>query len=93
MTTKTKPTNGNGLTTPHSQPAKLNTKTSLILGSIQGADDSKAIANQIARLALAGHYVIKGDRGDFTVCKYGLTRYCANLAELATFARQIGALK
>lgn len=45
MTTKTKPTNGNGLTTPHSQPAKLNTKTSLILGSIQGADDSKAIAN------------------------------------------------
>ena len=52
--------------------------------------DSKAIANQIARLALAGHHVIKGDRGDFTVCKYGLTRYCANFAELAAFARQLG---
>lgn len=53
-------------------------------------DNSKAIANQIARLALAGHHVIKGDRGDFTVCKYGLTRYCANFAELAAFARQLG---
>lgn len=52
--------------------------------------DSKAIANQIARLALAGHHVIKGDRGDFTVCKYGLTRYCANFAELAAFARKLG---
>jgi len=35
------------------------------------------IANQIAHLALAGHTVIRGDRGDFTVCKFGLTRYCA----------------
>lgn len=52
--------------------------------------DSKAIANQIARLALAGHHVIKGDRGDYTVCKYGLTRYCSDFAELAAFARQLG---
>ena len=52
--------------------------------------DSKAIANQIARLALAGHHVIKGDRGDYTVCKYGLTRYCANFAELAAFALKLG---
>jgi len=52
--------------------------------------DSKAIANQVARLALAGHHVIKGDSGDYTVCKYGLTRYCANFAELTAFARQLG---
>ena len=54
-------------------------------------DNSKAIANQIARLALAGHHVIKGDGGDYTVCKYGLTRYCANFAELAAFAQKVGA--
>jgi hypothetical protein len=53
-------------------------------------DDSKAIANQIARLALAGHNVIKGERGDYTVCKYGLTRHCANFAELAAFALKLG---
>jgi len=48
------------------------------------------IANQIAHLALAGHIVIRGDRGDFTVCKFGLTRYCADYAALAAFARQVG---
>jgi hypothetical protein len=54
-------------------------------------DDRKTIANQIARLALAGHHVIKGDSGDYTVCKYGMTRYCANFAELAAFAQKVGA--
>jgi len=54
-------------------------------------DNSKTIANQIARLALAGHHVIKGDSGDYTVCKYGLTRYCANFVELAAFAQKVGA--
>jgi len=47
-------------------------------------------ANQIARLALAGHIVHKGIHGDFTVCKYGLTRYCADYAALVAFARQLG---
>lgn len=59
-------------------------------GAIQQAHDGKALANQIAVLALAGHAVIRGDRGDFTVCKYGLTRYCADFAELQAFARQLG---
>jgi hypothetical protein len=58
--------------------------------SLDFAINSKAIANQIALLALAGHHVIKGERGDFTVCKYGLTRYCADFAELQAFARQLG---
>lgn len=52
--------------------------------------DSKSTANQIARLALAGHHVIKGDHGDYTVCKYGMSRYCADFAELQAFARKLG---
>jgi hypothetical protein len=52
--------------------------------------DSKAIANQIALLALAGHHVIKGGAGDYTVCKYGLSRYCADFAEIQAFAVKLG---
>jgi len=59
-------------------------------GTTQSTDNNNAIANQIARLALAGHIVIRGDRNDFTVCKYGLTRYCADFAELAAFAKKLG---
>jgi len=56
----------------------------------QGAPDRKAIATQIARLALAGHAVHKGQHGDYTVCKYGMTRYCQDAAELAAFAKLLG---
>ena len=35
MTTNTKPTSSDGLTTPHSQPAKIITKSTRILGAIQ----------------------------------------------------------
>ncbi len=59
-------------------------------GASQQALDGNAIANQIGRLALAGHVVHRGSLGDFTVCKYSLTRYCANFAELAAFARRLG---
>ena len=59
-------------------------------GAIQQAHDGKAIATQIARLALAGHHVIKGSEDDFTVCKYGMTRYCADFAELQAFALKLG---
>lgn len=60
------------------------------MAALTTTDDSKAVANQIARLALAGHHVIKGNNGDYTVCKYGLTRYCANFAELQAFALKLG---
>ena len=59
-------------------------------GPINQAPDGNAIANQIALLALAGHHVHKGGEGDFIVSKYGLTRYCSNVAELQAFARQLG---
>jgi len=52
---------------------------------------SKELANLLARLALAGHIVIKGS-GDYTVCKYGLTRYCCNFAELKAFAIKLGVI-
>lgn len=52
--------------------------------------DSEAIANQIALLALAGHRVIKGSAGDYTVCKYGLSRYCEDFAGLQAFAQKLG---
>jgi hypothetical protein len=57
------------------------------------ANHIKAVANQIARLALAGHAVHKGQSGDYTVCKYGMTRYCEDFAELQAFARQLGVNK
>jgi len=59
-------------------------------GPIQQAHDGKAIANQIAHLALAGHVVHKGTHGDYTCCKFGLARYCADFAALVAFARQVG---
>jgi len=78
-------TNATGLTTD------TNNADFPIGGAIQQAPDTKAIATQIARLALAGHHIIKGDSGDFTVCKYGQTRYCKDFAELAAFAQKVGA--
>ena len=59
-------------------------------GAIQQAHDGNAIANQIARLALAGHTVHTGGTGDFLVSKYGMTRHCNDFAELQVFARQLG---
>ena len=84
MTTNTKQkaagaTNTNGL---HTDTNSANFPTA--------EQKSKAIANQIAVLALAKHHVFKGDMGDFTVCKYGMTRYCADFAELQAFARKLG---
>ncbi len=76
--------NTNGL---HTDTNGANFRTD---GAINQAHDGKAIATQLARLALAGHIVHRGDIGDFTVCKYGMTRYCKDFAELQTFARQLG---
>jgi hypothetical protein len=50
----------------------------------------KRFATLQAQFALLGHAIIKSERGDFTVCKYGMTRYCKDFAELQGFARQLG---
>ena len=59
-------------------------------GAINQAPDGNAITTQLARLALAGHTTHKGSAGDFTVCRYGMTRYCKDFTELQAFARQLG---
>jgi len=58
--------------------------------AIQQAPDAKAIATQIAKFAIAGHAVHKGQIGDFIVTKWGQTRYCKNFAELRAFALKLG---
>ena len=61
--------------------------------ALEQAPNGKAIATEIARLALAGHAVHKGNCGDFTVCKYGMAKYCQDFAELQSFSRKVGASK
>lgn len=58
-------------------------------GAVNQAHDDKAIANQIARLALAGHQVQRLEDG-FLVRRWGMSRHCPDLESLAGFARQIG---
>ena len=67
-----------------------NTADSRSHGAIQQAHDVKAIATQIARLALAGHVVHKGQSGDYLVSKFGMTKHCNDFAELAAFAQKVG---
>lgn len=57
------------------------------------APNGKAIATEIARLALAGHAINKGNCGDFTVCKYGMAKYCQDFTELQAFSRKLGVTK
>ena len=76
--------NTNGL---HTDTNNANFRTD---GAINQAPDGKAIATQLARLGLAGHVVHRGEIGDFTVCKYGMTRYCKDFTELQAFARLLG---
>ena len=77
-------TNSNG---QHTDTNGANFRTD---GAIQQAHDGNAIATQLARLALSGHTTHKGSAGDFTVCKFGMTRYCKDFTELQAFARQLG---
>ena len=51
--------------------------------------EGKALATQIAQLTLAGHVVHKGKSGDFLVCKFGLSRWCKDFAELQAFSRKL----
>lgn len=86
---------GIATTTNEKAPGAINTEglttdTTNDLNSATGERHSKAIATQIARLALAGHAVHKGKSDDYIVCKYGLSRYCQDFEALQSFARQLG---
>lgn len=76
--------NTNGL---HSSTNSLNSRSH---EAINQAHDDKAIAYQIARLALAGHVVHEGQCSDYRQSKYGMSRYCQDFAELAAFAQKLG---
>lgn len=45
------------------------------------------------KLAMAGHHVARGTQGDFTCCKYGLTRYCPDYLALLDFAKKLGVIR
>ena len=79
-----------GTTNPKGLMADSNTADSRSHGATAKAHDGKAIATQIARLALAGHVVHKGQSGDYLVSKFGMTKHCSDFAELAAFAQKVG---
>lgn len=80
-------TNANGL---YTNTTKINFLTA---EAIEQVPSGKTIATEIARLALAGHAVHKGHCGDFTVCKYGMTKYCQDFEELQAFSKKLGVTK
>lgn len=56
----------------------------------ESTPDQKELATIIARLAIAGHSVHKGRERDYIVCKWGMSRWCADFAALQEFARVLG---
>ena len=54
------------------------------------APDCKAIATQLARLALAGHAVHQLADGGFLVSKYCYAHHANDFAVLQDFARKLG---
>ena len=55
-----------------------------------GTRHSKAIATQVAQLAIRGHAVHQLIDGGFLVCKYGHSFHANDFAELQAIARRLG---
>jgi hypothetical protein len=84
-----------GLSTPHAEgpsgnPNSATNSTHQETDAQAESTSEKRITTQIAKLALAGHAVHKLKSGGFMVCKYGLTKFCCDFAELHAFARKLG---
>lgn len=60
-----------------------------IPNSATGTQNSKAIATQIAELALAGYAVHKLRCDDFLVCRYGHSYYAQDFQTLQAFAHKL----
>ena len=58
-----------------------------------GQRPSKAIATQIAELALAGHTVHKLQSGGYLICKWNYSYHAQDFQALQAFARQLGVSK
>ena len=83
-------TNSNGLTATNSQPAETNTLNTNYLDFPTTQRQRKEESTLLARLALAGHVVHRGNCNDYTVCNYGYAQYCQDLTELTAFAIRLG---
>ena len=68
----------------------LQTDTTNDLNFATGTRNLKAIATQVAQLAIRGHAVHQLKDGGFLVCKYGHTFHAADFAALLAFARRLG---
>ena len=68
----------------------LDTDTTNDLNFATGTRHSKAIATQVAQLAIRGHAVHQLKDSGFLVCKYGYTFHAIDFAELKAFARRLG---
>ena len=91
MNHHTDPTNGK--TAGAINTEGLETDTTNDLNFATGTRHSKAIATQIAELAIAGHAVHTLANGGYLVCKYGQTFHAADFAELQGFAHRLGVTK
>lgn len=56
-------------------------------------DDGKRVATLTAQLCLLGYAVHEVTTGGYFVSRWDGTRYCAALADLDAFARQVGATR
>lgn len=68
----------------------LTTDTTNELNFATGARPGKAIAAQVAQLAIRGHAVHQLKDGGFLVCKYGYCYAASDFADLQAFARRLG---
>jgi len=68
----------------------LTTKTTNDLNFATSTRNSKAIATEIAKLAIWGYACHQLKDGRFLVCKYGHTFHANDCAELKFFARRLG---
>jgi hypothetical protein len=76
--------NTNGL---HTDTNGANFRTS---EALEQAPSSKAIATQIAELAIRGHAVHPLTDGGYLVSKYSYTHHAKDFAALQDFARRLG---
>lgn len=58
-----------------------------------GRQLDRALLALFGRMAKAGHHVHRLADGSFICAKYGMTRYCADIAELEHFAKKLGVLE
>jgi hypothetical protein len=68
--------------------AKQSTNTQIVANA---ESQRKAEATLAALFALHGHEVAKLSDGSYLIARWGLSRRCADLAELRAFAQRIGA--